>query len=272
MNRLEAEFAAAGIDFSKIGFYDDPMFMACEQRDNKYLEKYAEYILGKEYTPEYIERAKNEIPFIARLLNEELIKDGRLGACIDISIGLSRILEQEGFWNYIPKGSLTIEFPSHSKISKKYFWTVDIGNFKAGHVWVVAPPFSVIDLSIKQQAYPDNAGEYLPNFICSKSDKIAIINDSDIISPEAFLAMKREGIRSRWMYYIKPNWGEFQRIFRPIQVEENNLSLKYITTGISAPDMPIEKVETLKLSGKITIEVYNDIIIPKLKEFRAANK
>lgn len=74
------------------------------------------------------------------------------------------------------------------------------------------------------------------------------------------------------MYYIKPNWGEFQRIFRPIQVEENNLSLKYITTGISAPDMPIEKVETLKLSGKITIEVYNDIIIPKLKEFRAANK
>ena len=240
--------------------------------DYTYLEKYAEYVLLKSYAPQYFERAKHEIPFIARLLNEELIKDGRLGACIDISIGLSRILEQEGFWNYIPKGSLTIEFPPQSKLSKKYFWTVDIGKLKSGHVWVVAPPFSVIDLSIKQQAYPDSARDYLPDFVCSISDKIAIINDSDIISPEAFLEMKREGINSRWMDYIKPNWDIFKRKFRPIQVDENNLLLKYTTTGICAPDMPIEKVETLKLSGRITIEVYNDIIIPKLKEFRELNK
>jgi hypothetical protein len=29
---------------------------------------------------------------------EELVKDGRLGACIDIGMILSRILEEEGFW------------------------------------------------------------------------------------------------------------------------------------------------------------------------------
>ena len=70
------------------------------------------------------------------------------------------------------------------------------------------------------------------------------------------------------MNHIKPNWHEFLQRFKPIAVKENNVMLKYITTAISAPDMPIEKIKTLRLSGRITIEIYNDIIIPKLKEFR----
>ncbi|HHV86869.1 MAG TPA: hypothetical protein GXX42_13840 [Petrimonas sp.] len=271
MNRLETEFTTAGIDFSKVGFYDDPNFLICEQRNHRYLETYAEYVLTKKYAPEYIERAKKEIPFIANLLNEELIKDGRLGACIDISIGLSRILEQEGFWNYIPKGSLTIDFPAATKIQKKFFYTANFGNFDAGHVWVVAPPFTVIDLSVKQQPYQDKAAEYLPNFICSTSEIGTKANDSDIISPEGIVYMKMHGINNG-MNHIKPDWKEFLVKFKSIEVKENNVVLKYITTGISAPDMPIEKVETLRVSGRITIEIYNDIIIPKLKEFRESNQ
>lgn len=267
MNKLETEFTTAGIDFSKVGFYDDPNFLICEQKNRRYLEKYAEYVLTSKYAPEYIERAEREIPFIASILNKELIEDGRLGACIDISIGLSRILEQEGFWNYIPKGSLTIDFPVATKVQKKIFYTVDSGKFDAGHVWVVAPPFTVIDLSIKQQPYQDKAAEYLPNFICSTSEIETKANDSDIICPEVIAYMKMQGINNS-MNHIKPNWNEFLQRFKPIAVKENNVMLKYITTAISAPDMPIEKIETLRLSGRITIEIYNDIIIPKLKKFR----
>jgi hypothetical protein len=271
MKGLEAEFAAAEIDFSKVGFYDDPSFLACEQKNHLYLEKYAEYVLKRKYSSEYIERAKREIPFIAHILNEELVKDGRLGACIDISIGLSRILEQEGFWNYIPKGCLTIDFPTATKIEKKFFYSADFGNFDAGHVWVVAPPFNVIDLSVKQQPYQDRAGEYLPNIICSTSNIEVKANDSDIISPEGRAYMKMYGMNGT-MYDIRPDWKDFVSRFKSIAVKENNLNFKYITTAISAPDMPIEKVVTLTLSGKYTIEVYNDIVVPRLKEFRAKNK
>lgn len=144
---------------------------------------------------------------------------------------------------------------------------MDSGKFDAGHVWVVAPPFTVIDLSIKQQPYQDKAAEYLPNFICSTSEIETKANDSDIICPEVIAYMKMQGINNS-MNHIKPNWNEFLQRFKPIAVKENNVMLKYITTAISAPDMPIEKIETLRLSGRITIEIYNDIIIPKLKKFR----
>ena len=40
---------------------------------------------------------QGRIPVIAKLVWEELVKDGRLGARIDIGMILSRILEEEGF-------------------------------------------------------------------------------------------------------------------------------------------------------------------------------
>ena len=153
MTALEKHFKKLNIDYNSIAFYDSNEFLKQEQKNNRFLELYANYVNEKKYSIEYIERAKKEIPLIAKILNQELKKDGRLGACIDISIVLSRILEKEGYWNYLTKGSLTIDFPIESKIETKYFWSVDDGEFQSGHTWVVAPPFNVIDIALRQQPY-----------------------------------------------------------------------------------------------------------------------
>ena len=40
--------------------------------------------------------------------------------------------------------------------------------------------------------------------------------------------------------------------------------------AISAPDKPLEEVGTLRLNGRLPIEIYNEIIKPKLIELRKA--
>ncbi|MBN3527214.1 hypothetical protein [Paenibacillus apiarius] len=59
--------------------------------------------------------------------------DGAKGTCVNISMMLSIVLEQEGFWNFYVKGALTIEFPSRAKIRSKYYWPVERGQFSATH-------------------------------------------------------------------------------------------------------------------------------------------
>jgi hypothetical protein len=140
LRALESDFRRRGIDTSTPGFYDHPAFVAAEQRDNTFLNRYARYVDVRQHPEDYIHRASVEIPVIAETLHGILVQDARQGACVDMSGVLSRTLDREGFWNYVVKGSLTITFPTHSGIGQRYFRTVDRGNFVAGHAWVVAPP------------------------------------------------------------------------------------------------------------------------------------
>ncbi|WP_277017303.1 hypothetical protein [Flavobacterium lindanitolerans] len=268
MTPLETEFKRLAIDFNNIGFYDSHNFLKVERHNPIFLEKYAEYVLSRAYFDEYIRKAELEIPFISSILNKELIRDGRLGACIDVSIVLSRILEKEGFWNYIPKGSLSIDFPTSSKIKTKYFWSVDVGDFQAGHCWVVAPPFNVIDLSVKQQPYMGKEQEYIPDYVCSESKSIPKVHEIDIMSPTMSNILELKGIKKDKLNYIKDNFEQFQNTFKPIEISERGTSFKYITTAISAPDNPLETITTLKLNDKYGIELYNDLVVPELKKLR----
>lgn len=269
MTELEKLFALLQINFEQIAFYDTPEFMHYEQRDRRFLEKYGQFVNERCYSEEYLARARVEIPLIARLLNEELIKDGRMGACVDMSIGLNRILEREGFWNYPVKGSLTILLPKYAELQNKFFWSYDLGEFAAPHAWITAPPYTVIDLSIKQQSYIDNTANYLPNMICSESIEPAVVSDEDLISPRIRNLMNLDGIEDK-IPKLRPNWENFSSIFRAVAISYNDVKMKYIPIGIAAPDSPLEEVATLRLSGKLAIEIYQEIIRPQLKELRNA--
>jgi hypothetical protein len=271
---LEREFVKSSIDFSSIGFYDDPSFLKIERAQPDFLANYANYVNKRAYPPEYIQRAQIEIPFIAEILYRELVTDGRMGACVDASIALSRILEKEGFWNYIVKGSLTIEFPTKLGIANKHFWSVDVlGERKiaAAHAWVIAPPFYVVDITVSQQPYQGSEKEHIPKFICSPEFKPFEVAEIDLISSSASAIMTLEGVKGDKLIRIKNGYHDFIKTFNPCLIELNDIKFKYTTIGISAPDEPLEKVKTLKLSGKFPLEIYNDIIKPKLVEFRTTS-
>lgn len=266
---LENNFKQLNIDYKSPGFYDSKEFLFQEQRDHSFLEKYAEYVNAQTYSSTYSKRASLEIPFIAQLLHQELIKDGRLGACVDVSMVLSRILEREGFWNYTTKGSLTITFPKNSGLEKKHFWTVDNGKHSAGHSWVVAPPFTVIDLTLKQQPYKQNEQKLISDYICSEQKTETSIDEIDVISPSILLDAEIQGFTGKKLKFVGKNFLNISERFPALQIEKENNLYKYVTVAISASEDPLETITTLKLSNRIGIEIYNDLILPELLKLRA---
>ncbi|SHH63903.1 hypothetical protein SAMN04488109_4766 [Chryseolinea serpens] len=272
LEKLELEFKSNGIDYTSPGFYDSEVFLQKEQENRDYLCHYASYVNNVAYTQEYLRKAEREIPFIAELLFRELVKDGRLGACIDASSVLSRILELEGFWNYTVKGSLTIKFDPNLGITTKHFWAADLvenPDIKAAHVWVVAPPFKVVDITVSRQPYQYKEQDYIPNYVCTTAGAECEINEIDLISPDYSRLLTRQGVLGNKLRHIKRGFDEFTSNFKPLLIEFSSVSLKYVQIGISAPDLPLEQITALNLSGKLGVEFYKDVIRPELFKLRA---
>ncbi len=104
------DFINHNIPIDSPGFYDNPNFINIENKNPTYLSNYAQFVQLRPYSQAYLIQAESTIIQIANLLRHELVSDGRLGACLDVCMVLSRILEREGIWNYLVQGALTLDF------------------------------------------------------------------------------------------------------------------------------------------------------------------
>ena len=197
------------------------------------------------------------------------MKDGRLGACIDVGMMLSRILEQEGFWNYIVKGSLTITFPRGRKLPRQYYWSWDVVEkpFGAAHAWVVAPPFSIIDISIKQQRHKKTVGhQLLPDMVVTEDVTTSAPDPADLFSP-SFLNINRI-LPANAIMIVDPRLTQFFQKFSPVTTIINEVELKYTRVAVTAPDLPFPQMTGWAMNGRIGIEVYTQLIHPHMEAYR----
>jgi hypothetical protein len=262
---LEKEFDDLAIPIASPGFYDHPKFVQKEKQQDDYLNLYASFVNKRTFDSEYLSHAREIIPRISNLLYHELVADGRQGACIDISMVLSRILENEGIWNYIVKGALRINLPTECNVPDLFLWPIDKGEFQAGHAWLIAPPFGVVDISLKSQPYPYDVIEYLPDTIHVNDFDYPRVDEDELFSPEAQAFFKRKGItKDLLVAQVLPYLNPFWTVFPPVEFSMAQVRLKYIPTGISASEDPLEEIKSLQLSGKTGIEIYLDIIKPQL--------
>lgn len=267
---LRVDFINNGIPVDKPGFYDEPNFVNIEKARPDYLDNYARFVATKEFSPDYINRARREIPVIANILHDELVKDGRQGACIDASQVLSRIFEREGFWCYIAKGALTIHFPPSSHLEPKHFCPIDTKEIDAGHVWVVAPPYHIVDITVKQQPYQKEERDFLPDLLLQQGVIEGRVNSEDILSESVRLYLQLERVSEEQMIArANPNVLLHTSIFKPNIVSYNITTLKYIQVASSASDGQLEDIIALKLSGRTGIQIYKEIILPTLSELRS---
>ncbi len=273
VKNLEQLFSHHKIDSAKPGFYDDPAFMAAEKDDPLFLENYARFVDTRTFSPEYLTLAKVEIPLIASICQQELVADGRLGACIDIGMILSRILEHEGFWNYQVKGSVTVKFPQTSGIGNRYFWSYDViphgqQSFAAAHSWIVTPPFTVVDVAIRQQPYK-RGRELLPDMVLSDNATGAKVTIDDVFSPDIIaFARAKQVPKSKIARTYAPHWLQFSQDFPGTEVTIGEIRLVYIPVAIGAPDLPFEKMNGAHFNGRLGIEIYNDLVVPALSDHR----
>ena len=265
------QFQDQGIPVDQPGFYDHPNFVKVEQQIPTYLNNYARFVATRTYTEEYLGRAQREIPLIAGSFHRELCVDGRLGACVDASGYLSRMLEREGFWNFMVKGSLTIDFPARSKIPRGYFWFMDEGDFVAGHAWLHAPPFVVLDVTVRQQPYRGKQREHLPDLVLADDSEPAEGSADDIMSPELRQYLTRRGVRpARHLVTVEPELPKFLQVFPASLVRARYTRLKYVPVAVTAPDLPLEQMRSMTFSDRTGGQVYTGVIQPMLAETRAA--
>lgn len=262
---LQAKYDELGIPTDRPGFYDHPNFQAQEAIEKSLLDSYAAFVRSGEYDASYLESAIAAIQIAGEVLNNELARDGRLGACIDTAMVLSRILDRHGIWNYVVKGALVIKFPKGSGIPTLYLWPFDKGEFDAAHAWVHAPPFEVIDIALRYQEYGYEIDDYVPEMVLAEGLIEAKVNEDDLFSPYARAQLLRRRVPSgSFIQHVMPDLFQFWEEFPPAEVFVDRLKLKYIGTGISASERPLEEIKSLELSGRTGIQIYEELVKPRL--------
>jgi hypothetical protein len=260
--QLENTFRRLGIDFANPGFCDTPEFQAVERDDPTFLKFYAMYVRQLQLSPEYIERARAVIQNTADFLFHQLVADGRRGACVDISGLILRFLERQGIWCHVTCGCLKIQFPAESGLRPKWFFPLmhRDNNAFTGHAWIYAPPFTVVDISVSLQPYPEEQQRLLHGYnlveTCNRPADAATI--ADLMEPELVEQFVRDRWRMPTMNDLTPELRQFLRDFTPCTVAMDGLSFNYIPVKASAPDLPLEEMLYPTLSGRRPMAVFEE--------------
>lgn len=133
-------------------------------------------------------------------------------------------------------------------------------------LWVCAPPYSIIDLTIHQQPFEGDRLKHLPPFVLSESVERYSPTIVDICSPEVVSNLQRRGapLTNETLYQIQPNLrGIFQPF--PATVERHNSTiLNYTPFPITASDRPLEEITSLRVRGRTGYEIYQQRLKPIL--------
>ncbi len=261
-------FTNLGVDISSPGFYDHPSLLELEQSGVDCLTGYARFVMLKPHSAEYLNSVRSKIVAGATRLNELMIEDGRLGACIDCSMSFSRMLDEFGIWNFCVKGALTLQFDDSSEFKPFHFWPVDEDDGSGrefGHKWVTAPPFKVIDLTLKLQDYPVSFGHLLPPFVMFDDAEVIEPSFMDVISPPALAYALSQGATSEnAMFLLAPHLRNVFRTFPSYFTSVRNLGLRYVTCGFSASDGPLSGITALTCKGMTAPVLFDREIRPAM--------
>lgn len=260
--KLLDDFKVREIPVDTPDFYDHPNFIKAEQVDPSYLNNYAAFVASKPYSEEYLKKARVVITKAATILYEHLRENGRQGACVDITGILARILEKHGVWCACIKGSCTINFPVESNEEKTYYWSVDHGEFTAGHAWLFAPPFNVVDITIGEQQYSGNKKSYIPKIVLEEGGSSSTAEIEDIISPSALADLRMHRVpRDQYFNVVASQMLYVQKHF-PVKIVDGikQATLKYCPVAIHASEEPLEGIRNMDFNGKTPLELYETFI------------
>lgn len=261
--QLEKKFKSHGIQFESIGFCDDPNFIKQERKDPRYLELYAQYVEVKSYTPEYLGEARRKIDIASEVLRSEVERDGRMGACVDTSGMLGRMLDRLGVWNYVAKSCLTITFPSGSGEASRYFWSFDKGEFVAPHAIVVAPPYCIIDLTVKLQPYNSRQHAMLPSSVLEESFTRGDWLPEDLANHGLLLELRRRN--TPFESFLKrqtPGMASVIQHLPPRISEFEGTHLKYVIVAVGGFIEPLEGITGYKPNGRLAHSIFESDVLP----------
>jgi hypothetical protein len=268
--RTEDELRGYGIDTSQFGFYDQNAFVAREQENGQFLEKYAKWVDTRPRSVEYDTRARMIVPKLANFMADLFEGEGMQRSCVHVSSMMPRILDRMGVWSFALKGSFV------SEVTDADLWrgqaSCDVEDFpdaERGHAWVVAPPFIIVDATIRlQNPEGDPMNDYLPEIVAVEDARLTKPTVDDVVSAELRHAYaQREGRADGQLHHrLVPQLRKFAQSFPSRQLTIGQATLRYVPAAVRISDLPLEEVNGVaeKLTGA---EVWNDYIVPSFANF-----
>lgn len=253
VKKLERDFKTRGIDFSKPGFYNHPRFLAAEQCDPSYLDRYGRYVVGRSYDDAYLVRAREVIGKAAHYIYDELKKDGRQHACGDATMVLTSILEREGIWSVPMTGAARVEFPEGSGLNTRRFPRIveDPRATTMGHAWLIAPPFKVVDVTIDLQGWRAAEAQYMSGPVLAEQTTASTYTVDDLVDKVAQVMFVREHRRQPAIADVdEGGLPERVRAYGCFAVLAGRAKVTYISCAPSVTDLPLENMGNLILCGK----------------------
>jgi hypothetical protein len=252
--QLEREFTAAGIDFTAPGFSDSQAFMAAEANDPALLLKYGRYVRGRSLDDAYRDRVRRRVRELADFITPELARDGRLGACIDVSGVAFKFLDREGIWGYAAVGSLVVDFvnpPGRRRILHHFMHPSN--SARAGHAWLCVRPFDIVDLTVQAQTgFTAEERTRLAPVLAEGVPTEAAVTVDELAEPELLALFRRErGRAGRMEDFVTPALRDYWANSPARIATTPTVRLKYIECGVIAGDgAPLEDMQNLVLCGR----------------------
>lgn len=267
---IERRLRELGVDTQQFGFYDQSAFVEQEARETTFLEQYALWVTTRPRTVEYDDRARRIVPALAAFLADLFESQGMQRSCVHASSMMPRILDRLGVWSFGLKGSMSAEVPCVDLWRGQAIQDFqDFPGAELGHAWLAAPPFVIVDPTIRlQNPKGDAMNRYLPPIVASEDAEIVRPRIDDVVSAElrAYHA-RREGHADPQLHHrLEPTLREFSRNFPTLQIAIGELVLRYVPSGVRISDVGLEEINSQgeRLSG---VEVWEEHVGPAFRQF-----
>ncbi|MCT7663540.1 hypothetical protein [Shinella kummerowiae] len=257
-NELRQIFDRLGVDCSRPGFYDDPRFLDEERRNPLFIETYAEWVLSRERTAEYDAMVRDVVPRLAALIEARVIRHNWNGACIAISGIVTKTLDRLGIWNIPMAGSASIYVGDNSR----HFTIVDDNEgvgFDTGHMWIIAPPYDVVDTTLHYQRWQGDAFQSLiPKVILADRTDIVKARVQDVVAPD----IRRRHPRDQDLHYkLFRDQRRILTMFPARSFVSGQADIRYVPAGIRVPDGPLEDINSEGRAGVPAIDIWREDIM-----------
>ena len=262
--KLARIFTNRNIPTDAIAFYNHPSFQAEEQKDAAFLELYGAWVRLRPRDAAYDAHVRHTIPRIVDILSPEIARDPQKGVCIDASMMLTKMLELEGIWCYGAKGALKIE---SSKLEcPTHFYLFD-DHPVAGHVWVVAPPFEIVDVALGNQLFSCGEEKFIPQSLVAEEPARTVPQATDYFSTSLLgnIANRNGPLTKDIHLRSAPGLARTTTFFPSFDVELDQATLRYAVGGVTVSDGPsLYSIRSRKWNGRLPGELYDELVRPAL--------
>jgi hypothetical protein len=218
---------------------------------------------------EYDERVRYIVPRLAEFLADLFEREDMQRSCVHVSSMMPRILDRLGVWSFGLKGSMISEVASEDLWRGQSMCDVeDFPGAELGHAWVVAPPFMIVDGTVRlQNLAGDPMNAFIPPIVAVEDAPVIKPTVDDVVSAQVRAHFARQEGRedSQLHHRLVPQLREFGRNFPSREVRFGELTLRYVPAGVRISDIGLEEINGAgeKLTGA---EVWNEHVAPAFSE------